>query len=151
MNISSTNELINRTSAVESIAEGIASHDDYVVTVPPAALPTLMAALADIPSWHAYLDNGTGLVLRTDRPDSAQRVASLMPTAAVVTVPKAAPSALLSAALGQPVDPDDEQDIVILTEPGKPVCWPMLFIDALDIVSPETAEQLRADRLVNLS
>lgn len=147
MSISSTHELITRQAAVESIAEGIANHGAYVITVPPAALPTLVSALADVAHWQAYLDSGTGTILRTDRSHAARVIASLVPTAAVVTVPKTVPAGLLSLALGQRVSPDSGQDIVILTEPGKPICWPMLFVDALDIVSPETAAQLRGQEV----
>lgn len=138
-----THELITRQAAVESIAEGIGSSDAYVITVPPATLPTLMTALQDTPHWLAYLDSGTDTVMRTDRPDEASTIARLVPTAAVITVAKTIPAALLSRALGRPVSADAEQDLLVLTEPGKPICWPMLFVDALDIVSPETAAQLR--------
>lgn len=147
-----TNELLNRDKAVRQIADHIADRDSYVITVPPTKLGALAAALAKhVPSWNAYLDNATGMILRTPLAGTVRFAERFAPTAAVVTVPKTIPAGRLSEALGQPVPPDGSQDIVILCTPGQAIFFPTVFVDALDIVDPHVAARLRANQLQNLN
>jgi hypothetical protein len=145
-----TNELIGRGQAVQQIADQLADRTSYVITTPAERLGPLVRALADhAPRWIAYLDNATGTVLRTPDASTVCAVDRVADTAAVITVPKAVAPAALAAALGQPVPDDGSQDIFVLCGHGEPVPFPLLFVDALDLVDPVAAAQLRADRVAD--
>ncbi|MDJ0341777.1 hypothetical protein [Streptomyces sp. PH10-H1] len=141
-----------RPQAVKRIADHIADRDSYVITVPPDALTSFAHRLCDIPDWNAYLDNGTGTVLHTGHALTLLACDLIIETAAVVIVPKTVPTAVLTEAVGRDVPADGSQDIVILTGPaGRPVFWPLLLVDAIEIVDPAVAAQLRANQIHNLN
>lgn len=146
-----TNELISRATAVQQIADHIADRDHYVITAPPEALAALAQTLRLVDTWAGYLDNGAGMILRTDRPGVLAISNLLAPAVGVITVPKTVPAAVLTEALGQEVPDDGSQDIVILMPGGPPAYFPLLFVEALDIVDPRTAAQLRAHHIPNLN
>jgi hypothetical protein len=146
-----TTATLDRAAAIRRIADHLADQDAFVITVPPHELNAFGHSIKNVQSWTAYLDNGTGHILRTDTPGALLVAELLFPTAAVVVVPKTVPATVLSEALGQEVPADGSRDIVILTSQGGPTYYPMLFINALDIVSPSTAALLRANHLPNLS
>jgi hypothetical protein len=123
-----------RDDAVRAIAAHIADRDAYVITVPPDTLPALSRTLNGLPSWSAYLDNGTPVVMRTVRAGALAVADLLTETAGVLVVPKTVSAAELSRVVGQQVPADGSQDLVVLMSPqGGPVFWPLLFVDALAI------------------
>ncbi len=142
--------VIPRESAVHRIAAHITDRDVWLITVPPSLLPTVAEALGDVPGWLGYVDNGTGLILTTDRPMAIIATAVFIASTAVVAVPKTVPAAVLAEALGRDVPADGSQDLILLHE-GGPIVWPMLFVEALDRVEPAVAAHLRANDLANLS
>ncbi|MET8134663.1 hypothetical protein ABZV24_22370 [Streptomyces sp. NPDC005251] len=145
MSATATHDFLARDTAVHQIAQHIADRDAYLVTCPPTTLPILSRALDSLPAWSAYLDNGTGAVLRTDRAGALLVADLLMETAGVLVVPKTVPAVELGQVVGQDIPADGSQDLVVLMPPGgEPIFWPLLFIDALDIVDPTVAAQLRA-------
>lgn len=147
-----TNELLHRDRAALEISGRIAGEADYLITVPPGALLPLCEALDALTSWTAYLDSGTPLVVRTERSGTLRNVALRGAAAGVISVPKAVPAAALAEALSQPLPPDGSEDLIVLTSPdGGPIFWPLLFVDALEIVDPAAAAQLRAHHIPNLN
>jgi hypothetical protein len=139
--------VIHRDQALKAIAGHIADRDAFVVLVPPAMLDTVTHALRRTPQWRGYIDNGTGIILRADAA-TATALMPLMgalgiPTAAVLTVPKTVPASVLGEALGQHIPADGSQDIIGIHD-GGPLIWPLLFVDALALVDPAAAAQLRA-------
>lgn len=147
-----TNELLSRDTAVQQIARHIADRDAYVITVPPTSLPRLSSALTELKGWHAYLDNGTPAVMRTDRAGALRVADLLMETAGVIVVSKTVPAAELTEIVGQDVPADGSQDLVVLMPTdGSPIFWPLLFVDALAIVDPPVAAKLRAHHIPNLN
>lgn len=146
-----THELLARDRAVQKIAAHIADRDAYLVTIPPEALPRLSRSLDGLASWSAYLDNGTPVVLRTSRAGALLVSDLLMETAGVLVVPKSVPAAALSKVVGQEVPADGSQDLVVLASAVGPTFWPLLFVDALAVVDPRMAAQLRANHLPNLN
>lgn len=146
-----SNELLDRDQAVKNIAAHIADRDAYVITAPPDTLPRLSRTLDGVPSWSAYLDNGTPVILRTDRAGALIVADLLVETAGVLIVPKTVPAAALSRVVGQDVPADGSQDLVVLMPHEGPIFWPLLFVDALDIVDPQVAATLRAHHIPNLN
>lgn len=147
-----TNELIKRSQAVKAIADQILDRTSYVIITPTDNLTPLVDNLAEhAAKWSAYLDNGTAAVLCTSNAEIVRVVDILIGTAAVITVPKTVPAKAISAALGQRVPDDGSQDLVVLHAPGEPMFWPLLFVDALDLVDPKVAAELRANQLRNLN
>lgn len=146
-----TNAPIGRDRATKGIADHIADRDAYVVTVPPYALLSLARSLTDLPAWNAYLDIGTPLIMWTDKAEVLLLTGTLLETATVVVVPKTVPPATLSRVVGQGVAEDGSQDLVILRPRGGPTPWPTLFVDALEIVDPRAATELRAHDIPNLN
>lgn len=141
---------IDRGQAVHRIAAHLADRDSYVITVPPDLVDTVAENLASIPERTLYLDGGLPAVLRTDQASVLAVTGALTATAAVLVVPKTVPAAALTKALGQHVPEDGSQDIVVLMADG-PIVWPLLFVDALEVVDPRAAGQLRASNLPNLN
>ncbi len=147
-----SNHILDRDEAVQRIAGHIADRDAYVVTAPPYTLPTLSRTLDSLSGWFAYLDSGTPAILHTDRAGALLVADLLMDTAAVIVVPKTVAAAELSKVLGQDVPADGSQDLVVLMPPdGGPIFWPLLFVDALEVVDPPVAAQLRAHHIPNLN
>ena len=145
-----SNHIIDRATAVQEIAGRIRDRDAYVITAPPDTLPLLSRTLDGISSWSAYLDSGTPAILRTDRAGALLVADLLMETAGVIVVPKSVPAAELSKVVGQEVPADGSQDLVVLMPPdGGPVFWPLIFVDALEVVDPPVAAQLRAHHIPN--
>lgn len=142
---------IDRAHAVKRIADHLADRTSWVVTAPPDMLAPLAEALGTIPGWTAYLDGGLPLVLRTDQADVLLAADALVATAAVLTVPKTVDASTLGAALSHPMPSDDAQDVLILRADNGPIYWPLLFVDAVDIVDPQCAAELRANHLPNLN
>lgn len=143
---------IDRELAAEHIASRIKARDSYVITAPPSALSRLSESFEDISGWAAYLDTGLELVLRTDSASVllvTDVVDSLMSatTAAVIVVSKTVPASVLATAVGQEVPADGSRDLLVLHAAEGVVFWPTLFVDALDIVDPLVAAQLRAQSL----
>lgn len=144
MSTDPTNHLISRDRAVQQLAGHITARDSYIITVPPAALAAMAERLDDLTGWMAYVDNGTGLILRTGQRGTLDITHMVSSAATVVVVPRTTPAGELSAVIGQEIPADGSQDIVILTgPPGAPVFWPALFVAALDLTAPETAAALR--------
>lgn len=147
-----SNHILDRDKAVQRIADRIADRDAYVITAPPDTLPLLSRTLDGIPGWTAYLDSGIPAILHTDRAGALLVADLLMDTAAVIVVPKTVPASELSKVVGQEVPADGSQDLVVLMPPdGGPIFWPLLFVDALAIVDPPVAAQLRAHQIRNLN
>lgn len=145
-----TNELLTLPEGIKHIANQLADRHSFVITVPPGRLMQLADALeAHVPTWTAYLDNATGMVLRTPLAGTIRHVTPFAPTAAVVTVPKTVPAEHVSKAIGQHVPADGSQDIVVLLTPGEPTYFPMLFVNAMELVDPDVAATLRAHELTN--
>ncbi|WP_405423530.1 hypothetical protein [Streptomyces erythrochromogenes] len=144
MNISSTHELIPRPTALERIAAHLDAQDHYLITSPPDTVGRLMQNLEDIPSWMAYVDNGSPTVLRTERPGAVRLASRILAVATVIVVAKTVPRRDLMAAIDQP-EGAPAQDVFVLTTPGGPTWWPVLFADALALVDPEAAAELRRE------
>ncbi|MEU2625743.1 hypothetical protein [Kitasatospora sp. NPDC007106] len=140
-----TNHLMLRSRAVQEIAHHITRHDAYLITVPPGMLTSAARALDAVTTWQAYIDNGSGVVLRTGliravRPNDRA-------TAAVIAVPKTVDPAVLGKALRYPLPADGSRDLLVLRGRTGPIHWPLLFVDAIDQVDPVAAAQLRAHSL----
>lgn len=143
---------ISRATAVTTVAGHIADRDAFVITVPPNVLGDVTHGLRDVDGWTAYLDSGTPVILQTDRVSVLAVTGAIILSAAVVTVPKTVPAAVLSKALGQTIPDDGSQDLVVLHgADGEPIVWPLLFVDALDQVDPIAAAQLRAAHTPHLN
>lgn len=147
-----TNELMNRSRAVREIADRIADRTHFVMISPTHRLARLVYDLAEqTPQWCAYLDSGSGMVLRTPHAGTVAAIKVFIETAGVVTVPKTVPAAKLAAVVDQPVPEDGSQDLVVLYEPGEPMFWPTLFVNAIDLVDPKAAATIRANQIQNLN
>ncbi|MFE2828478.1 hypothetical protein [Streptomyces sp. NPDC059271] len=145
-------DLLTRDDAVRQIAQHIADRDAYVITAPPGALPRLSATLDELPHWTAYLDNGLPVAMRTGNASTLLVADALMETAGVIVVPKTVPASAVGQVVGQSMARDGSQDLVVLMPPdGGPIFWPLLFVDALDVVDPVVAAQLRAHHIPNLN
>lgn len=142
--LDTTNHLIRRDRAVRQIANHLADQDVYLITVPHGALESAVDTLDPITPWQAYVDNGSGLVLRSGMREPVALAAQLYTTVAVLVVPKSVDPEVLSSALRQPLPPDGSQDLLILRSRTGPIHWPLLFVDAVDQVDPIAAAQLRA-------
>ncbi len=147
-----TTNPLDRDRAVADIASAIADRTAFVILGPPHMLPALGYRLTSMPDWTAYIDSGNPLVLRSQDAVTLCIVPTLLPAAAVVTVPKTVPAAALSEALGQHVPDDGSRDLVMLHDgDAQPIVWPMLFVDALERVDPKAAAQLRVDDIARQS
>ncbi|MGW7344011.1 hypothetical protein [Streptomyces sp. NPDC054854] len=147
MNINSTHELIPRPNALEHIAAHLDAQDHYLITSPPDTLGRLMQNLEDIPSWMAYVDNGSPTVLRTERPGAVRLAGRILAVAAVIVVAKTVPYRDVMAAIDRQPDGAPHEDVFVLTTPGAPTWWPVLFADALALVDPAAAADLRKEGL----
>lgn len=154
MTAAATTTVVPRAAAVRAVANAIADRAHFVIAVPPDHVASVIDRLAGIPrGWTAYVDNGSPMVLVTGEPGAAVLL-DLVGGAvvAVVTVPKTTSAAVLGGALSQPVPDDGSQDLVIIHdfEPG-PMCWPMIFVDAIERVDPAVAAQLHASDIRSMS
>ncbi|MCW2898724.1 MAG: hypothetical protein JWO67_989 [Streptosporangiaceae bacterium] len=143
--------LIARAEAVHLIAGHLADRDRYVIVAPPDVVEALADSIGTIPDWTAYLDTGIALVTRTSAAAAMRLSRMLLPTAAVVTVPKTVPPAAISEALDHDVPADGSQDVIILADPEQQMDWPLLFVDAVAMVDPRLATVIRANDIRNLS
>lgn len=148
---------IPRPQAIKEIATHLADRDTFVIIIPPDLIGSAAHALRHTDTTY-YLDNGTPFLLCTSRTGTSRlnvprliAALNMSPTVCVATVPKTVPAIELSKALAQPIPEDGSQDVVILQRPGHPVVWPMVFVDALEIVDPEAAKSIRAADLAGLS
>jgi hypothetical protein len=146
-----------RAEAVRRVAAHLADRDAFVVVGGTLGDHTdqWLAALAAVPEWHAYLDHGGPHVMRVAGPDVA-RVRLLteavgLDTLPVAVVPKTVPAARIAEALGHPVADDGSQDIVAVSGERGRVDWPALFVDAVAVVEPRAAMQIRAADVRGLS
>jgi hypothetical protein len=145
--------LISRPEAVDQLADLIRNRGHYIVPIHPEAPASRFVYQAG--AWSAFVDNGTEtvLLLTGSGPDGGALNAVLMLTAGYVTTTLAVakvstPARALSTVLETSADVLAKQDIVITylrnTEDGKvEVCYPLLFIDAVDRCDPMTAASLR--------
>ncbi|MFI1937713.1 hypothetical protein ACH44C_11005 [Streptomyces purpureus] len=147
MDLTSTHELIPRAHALQHIATRLDAQDHYLIASPPDTLGRLMTNLEDIPSWMAYVDNGSPTILRTERPGAVRLAGRILAVAAVVVVAKTVPRRDVMAALNRETNPGHTEDIFVLTTPGGRTWWPVLFAEALDLVDPAAAAELRNDGL----
>ena len=140
---------IARGRAVKDIADALADRHSYVLHVDPALNQDASAALEGIDAT-TYIDNGTDIALKTDQSAVLAVTSMLVPSAAVVLVPKTVAPALLSEALGRPIPDDGSQDIIFLhsTAESEPTTWSLLFLDALDRVDAVLASQIRAAEVI---
>ena len=143
---------IARARAVKDIAAHLADRSAFVVMVNPKVLGPLAGRLHLIPGWTAYIDNGTGIVMRATDIGVLVVIDMLTPNAVVLTIPKTTPAATISEALSEPVPEDGSQDIILLgAKPNAPMFWSLLFLDALERVDPETAGTIRTAAIPNLN
>lgn len=147
-----TTEIVTRSEAVDTIAAAIADRTAFVVLAGPHMLADVARALDAVPTFAAYLDAGHGGVMRACDAVELTLVSLLAaPTAAVLLVPKTVPAGTLAAAFGRDHIPaDGSRDLVVLCDDG-PVAWPLIFVDALAIVDPRAAMQIRASDLASTS
>jgi hypothetical protein len=140
------NRLIGRGRALRFISEALADRTHFLL-VPPVQRGTEVAELLDgagIP-WTGYIDSGQDTVLRVDQASLMMVTEQLARrTAALITVAKTVPAEQLSSALDQAIAADGSQDLILMTDDGKQLHWPMLFVDALDRIDPVEAARLRA-------
>lgn len=145
MNATRTYTLLSRDTAVQRIADTLADRSSYVITLPPGAAETLAAGLAGIDDWTAYLDNGTDDVLTTSNLLALRLSQLTCPNAGALVIPKTVNRRSVGRLVNQPIPPDGSKDVIVLTgHPGQPALWPLLFVDAIDLVDPITAARLRA-------
>jgi hypothetical protein len=142
---------IDRQEAVKAIAGHIADRDAFVVSVPPQLIQAVASRIDRLPKWTAFVDNGTDLVMTTSGFRMMAVIDLLVDTTAVLTVPKTVAASTLSEVVGQDVPADGSQDIVMLHTGAAPYIWPLLFLDALEVVDPGSPSQIRMNNLSNLN
>ncbi|GAA2370798.1 hypothetical protein Cme02nite_45080 [Catellatospora methionotrophica] len=147
--------LITRQAAVDAIAGHLADRTAFVVLAPPDLLAETTGRLRHLPGWTGYLDTGRDTVAQGNAEQFAALcgVAQVLgrPAVAVLTIPKTVPARRVAQALRRPVAADGSQDVLVVRVDGGPVCWPLLFVDALERVEPAAAAQLHAEDLAGLS
>ncbi|WP_405017383.1 hypothetical protein OHV05_10115 [Kitasatospora sp. NBC_00070] len=145
-----THSLTWRTKAVRRVADALADRTSFVITIPPGTAQALASSLAQMFPWTAYLDNGTGEVLATSDAGSLEMTDLFFPVSGVLLVPKTVPASALSRVVGQTVPADGSQDIIVLIDrDGGSTVWPWLFIEALALVDPDAAAQIKAETRVD--
>lgn len=135
---------IPRADAVRAITGHLLDRDAFAITAGPDRMADLGIALHGIPGAVCYIDTAIGEVLRTDQPAALAIIGALAPATVVATVPKTVPATRLGEALGRPIPATGEQDVIILQSESGLTCWPMLFVQALDIADPRAAATIRA-------
>ncbi|HEX6498986.1 MAG TPA: hypothetical protein VF054_08135 [Micromonosporaceae bacterium] len=149
-NTADTPQLLDWSTAVREIADRIADRTAYIVTTPGALIGALAERLADVPTWTAYIDNGTPLILATRNATlfgQAENISRLFGVgcAAVAVVPKTVRPALIRCAFGAHVPADGSCDLLPFVEPGEPVALPALFAAAFAQADPDAAAELFRD------
>lgn len=136
----------SRDTAVRRIAARLADRTHYVMSVPPPAIVAVATGLRDVPDWSAYLDAGLPAVMRCHDARALAVLAVLSgPMCAVVTVPKTVPPDVLSTITRTEVPADGSRDVLIVhLGEDVPMIWPLLFVDALAVLDPAVAAQIRA-------
>lgn len=131
--------LILRSAAVHDLATILANREAFVLIDPGAGQVGRAACTA--PDVVAYVDVGAplvGLVLGPDALPACERGA-----AAVFVVPKSrAARRALAGALPVTSKQLEAQDVLV-PHTGAGFLWPVLFVDALAIVDPGAAAQIR--------
>jgi len=141
--------VVARSAAVDAVEQAFVGRATFILIPPPSAdgIATVCQRLDRyrVTGWTAYLDSGQETILCTDQPVLASFSTALFPCAGVVLVPKASGAAAsLSEALGQPVDPGGEQDVVIMSSAaGGAVGWPTFVVEAVERFDPAAASALR--------
>jgi hypothetical protein len=141
--------VIARADAVRDIAAHLADRTAFVVFTGPDLMSAVAARLDPVEGWTGYADNGMPVVLRARSSEAfvaaeVMKALAGMPMVAVFIVPKSVPAKVPSEALGQEIEADGSRDIIAIHGDDGRVIWPMLFVDALDLVDPVAASQLRA-------
>ncbi|RAG81762.1 hypothetical protein DN069_31165 [Streptacidiphilus pinicola] len=136
--------VISREEAAQSIATALKDHTHFIATVPPGMAGDAAELLEGLPGFVMMLDQGMDTVLTTS---SAAIVAATdglaaRQSAAVALVPKTVGTTAISECFGQEIPDDGSQDILNLSDDGD-VAFPTLFIDAVDLVDPLGAAQMR--------
>lgn len=139
-----------RLDAVEAIAAAVADKQHWVLSVPPVAAMQVVDRLSTTTAvyWTEMgVDEHPALRIAAT-PDRAGHylagmTASSLGLPLVVVIDKAgvAPS-LLADLLGHRVPDDGSQDVVIWTWRDK-TAWPLLLLDAFQLVDPAGADTIR--------
>ncbi|MBF9073167.1 hypothetical protein [Streptacidiphilus fuscans] len=144
-NESNDTSMISREEATQNIAAALKNKTHFIATVPPGMAGEAAELLEGLPGFLIILDQGTDLVLATSSASVVAATDTLTPrqSAAVALVPKTVGTAAISECFGQEIPDDDgSQDILNLSDGGE-VAYPTLFIDAVDLVDPLGAAQMR--------
>jgi hypothetical protein len=144
--------VVTYLAAVRHIADCLDDRTHFVAGIPPHMIETAASATAGVPGrW--FLDSGASTVVQASG-TAALALASLLGdlAAAVVTIPKTVPHALIRGALGDLVPADGSQDIIMVGADDDTVTmWPRLLTAAIAIVDPAAASLLAANDVRNLS
>ena len=147
---------VDRGQAVRHLAACLADRTAFVISA--SSVGDAASSLCGLSSAECFMDNGTDLVFKLsgDAIAAAALMDELMPgaVAAVFTVPKTVPAAQLAGLLRISADlipADGSQDLIVLHRSADRIDWPVLLVEALALVDPETAMQLAANDLRNLS
>lgn len=150
---------VPREEAVQALAAAIADRTHFIVSLPPSLIAecVLAARFAKLPSgWRVYFDNGMSTTLSVDTPKLVEAVelgAFMAPFGSLVgvaTIPKTTPARRIREALGvsEEIPHDGSRDLLMIHEPRlawQGFFYPMLLVEALDIVDPTVAMQIRAN------
>lgn len=146
--VKSSDGFLDRETALREIAAGYRDRSHYLVCLPPGTLPVFKRQLEGLPC-RILLDQGLDTVLATSSADVARAVdvltRSLRPSGGgvgVVLVPKTVSRALLEKRLNLPSSDDDED--IMCVQLGEQMMFPTLLTDAIDLVDPIDAAQIRA-------
>lgn len=136
--------MVPRERAVKAISATYGDKTDIILAGP---LDRVGGVLQHIPSAVCYLDAGTRTILVTRGTGETQsivlyQISQYAPMAAIIAIPKATPETALTAA---GIDVTGSEDIcLVASNDDQLMCYPILLVDAIDLMDPVLAAQLRA-------
>ncbi len=144
----STQTILERPDALHEIADAIGDRRHFIVLLSPETSPHTPDFIRALPGASCYLDAGLPTVLRMQPPPRAlPALLQLLPLrcGVILVAPKTPEGRRRLGRLGsRPGSTADEQDLVLPYHEGEGFAFPLLFVDAVDLVDPVGAAQLRA-------
>lgn len=139
---------VSRADAVVQLAAHIRDRKAYVIAAGPVQVQSAVSRLGDIRQCAAYFDQGTDTVMTVTGPALSVMAEVIgvadFPVTGVLVVPKTVSAARLSRALANDIPADGSRDMITLTsQDGKMIAWPTLFVDAVEHVDPQAAQDIR--------
>ncbi|MFI9274638.1 hypothetical protein ACIGXM_28610 [Kitasatospora sp. NPDC052896] len=138
--------VIDRNTALWRVAKAYRDRTHFIATVSPGMAGEVAQRLEGLRGWEMLLDSGGGAILATSSSGLVEVTDKLsaVESAGVVLASKSVDSAELGDRLGQEIPEGKDLFVIGDADDGELMVWPTLFVDALDLVDPVAAAQMRA-------